>query len=174
MTVEESWADALRAEALAKLLLTERGDLEVIEEPAGAGYDVLVRVLAEDSILVPEFAVEVKGTRRRITTQRLREWLVNMRVPESAGHLPWCLFVFQVESRKGMYCWLHEPIVFENGAAIRSVWDPRTLSSDLQRKISLLPSLSPLNEQALDLIVSQVVRWARAQEYAQLRHARAS
>ena len=174
MTLEESWVSAMRAEALAKLLLTERSDREVIEEPPGVGYDLLVRVHGDAPALVPEFAVDVKGTRGRITNQKLREWLVNMHVPESAEQLPWCLFVFQVESLKGMYCWLHEPIVLENGAAIRSVWEPRSLTRDPLRKIATLPSLSQLNGHALDSIVSQVVGWAKAQDHAEVRHARAS
>src|SRR5262249_50709177 len=114
MTIEESWVNEMRATSLAKLLLTERDDLEIIDEPAGLGYDLLVRIYSAESTVLPEFAVEVKGTRGRITTQKLREWLTDTRAGTSAKELPWCLFVFQVESRKGMYCWLHEPVVIKD------------------------------------------------------------
>jgi hypothetical protein len=164
MTVEESWVDAMRATALAKLLLTERGDIEIIDEPPGRGYDLLVRVHTAESAVIPEFAVEVKGTRGRITTRKLRDWLTGMRAPKSAKEWPLCLFVFQVESRKGMYCWLQEPVVVKDTAMIRSVWEPRSLSGNHDRSNLLLPPLSPLDERALDAIVSRVIAWTQTFE----------
>jgi hypothetical protein len=150
MMVEESWASAMRAEALAKLLLTERNDLEVIEQPPGVGYDMLVRIRTEAPALVPEFAVEVKGTRRNATAQKLREWLGTLRIRERGVGLPWCLFVFQVEKRQGTYCWLYEPVVDENGAALLSAWELRPASRNHHQQISRLPSLSPLDAEALE------------------------
>jgi hypothetical protein len=173
MTVEESWVSAMRAQALAKLLLTERTDLDVVEEPSRLGYDYLVNIQASAVAMTPIFAVEVEGTRRRITSQILRDWLVGLRPPKHLDQMPWCLFIFQVETRQGMYCWLNEPLVLENAATLRSVWEPRTISkADLL--VPTIPSLVPLDRHALDEIVSRVIDWAKVQEYTILRHVQAS
>jgi hypothetical protein len=174
MTVEESWVSAMRAQALAKLLLTERDDLEVIDEPPGVGCDLLVRVRAESLVLVPEFTVEVKGTRRITDTVTLRDWLSSIRVTGAIEGLPWCLFVFQVETRQGHYCWLNEPLISENAATLRSVWEPRSISRNLHQQETTLPLLVPLDSQALDGIVSQVVAWTKTREQSALQHAQAS
>jgi hypothetical protein len=174
MTGEESWVNAMRALSLARLLLTEREDLDVIEDPPRLKYDLLVRVRTEDLAVVPEFAVEVKGTRRRVASQTLQEWLADLRAQGPVEPLPWCLFVFHVETRQGHYCWLNEPIISKKSVALRSAWEPRSISRNHNQELPVIPALSPLDEHSLDSIVTQVIGWAKAQERIHFQHAHAS
>ncbi len=64
MVAEQSWVEGVRADALAKIFLTRRDELDVIpvsRSGQSLGYDILVRVQDEDASVVPEFAVSVKG-----------------------------------------------------------------------------------------------------------------
>ena len=175
MALEESRISAMRAVALAKLLLTERDDLEILEEPPGARYDILVRIKKPKPSVRADFAVEVKGTRRALTPPKLRDMVLDLPWIGHDVSLPWCLVVFQVDTRQGMYCWLNEPFVFENAeTALLQNWDAHPTRRDNSHVIPPSPPFSLLDAHALDTIVTRVVEWAEATEHALSTRARAS
>jgi hypothetical protein len=168
MTAEESWASAMRAEALAKLLLTERDDLDVLQVSQTSpriGYDLLVRVHGTEVSPAPEFAVEVRGTRKRLDSGTLAQIVRNQLARNADADLPICLFVFQVDARAGYYRWLYEPIVrdAEHAELVKAI-EPFGAMGDGAQQVAQSPQvigLEELNKHAIDRIVDQVVRWSR-------------
>ena len=168
MTAEESWASAMRAEALAKLLLTQREDVEVFQVSQTSprvGYDLLVRMHDKGSSPAPEFAVEVKGTRADLVTATLTRIFREVSVRIRDVDLPLCLFVFQVDRREGCYRWLYEPVIRgPDRAELVKTLDPS--DQEIERgcnpaEVPQSAGFAKLDGKSIDLIVDQVVRWSR-------------
>src|SRR2546427_15159 len=118
----------MRAETLAKLYLTRRGDLDVFTLPESTRrveYDLLVRVNGAGALDTPELGVEIEGIDQPLESSRWRLPLLRNLV-QSRNHdavrmtdqnLPICLFVFNIDTEDGLYLWLQEPHVDQNGHA---------------------------------------------------------
>lgn len=125
MTAEATWAIAMRAESLAKLFLTRSSrDIEILTASTLAemsGFDLLVRILSATTSETPKFGVEAKGTRQALSG---RQALPQFRKITDKVHntdLPVCLFLFNVETEKGIYRWLREPIIEDgNNSRLRT------------------------------------------------------
>jgi len=169
MSDDESWVVASRAESLAKLLLTERDDLQVLQPSfgfLGAAYDYLVRVAGRDATPAPEFAVEVKGVRGPADPEQIRSFIERSPGLVHPLDLPLCLFVFDVDSRTGWFRWLVEPVVDAAGVgALTRTVVPRRSADRPARDPggqALWHGYERLDRDALDRIVEQAVRWSRA------------
>ena len=173
MPIDESWAVGMRAEALAKLLLTERDDLELLDASplsSAIGYDFLVRIKNERSALGPEFAVEVKGFRPPLLEGHFYS-VLNGRLPQGKdSELPVVLFVFDVESKDGYYRWLYEPVVnMADGLEVADLVFRPPLSGKVRSSRDpggnpwvghLSNGFERLDDQAVGRIVEQVRRWS--------------
>lgn len=166
-----SWVNAMRAETLAKLYLTRRRGLDVLTVSGSsgrAGYDLLVRVKSADTATMPEFGVETKGTSQPLNSSgwrsNLLKSLMNAEYRGEGPILPICLFVFNIDTEKGLYAWIYEPIVESDGNA-RIDYALRHWPNDVRSgKISNVPPLQNLDNSAIDHIVDRVIQWYRARD----------
>ena len=100
----------------------------------------------------------MKGTRQPLENNRLRLRVAHYVGANGGSSLPICLFVFNIDSEQGVYRWLKEPVVSEDGHA-------RLLDGDQQGSARINhPSYEKLDEAALDRIVNSVVRWYGAKK----------
>lgn len=146
MAAEQAWYVAERAEALATLFLTRRGDVEVL--PAGryrrdTDYDLLVRIVSDQAAPEMTFGIEVKGTRS--TKRPSGNAPVGKDMPEAhyVPGLPICSFFFAVDAEQGYYRWRFEPVISPQGTA------------DLRPGTTF----APLDDRAIDTIIEQVKGW---------------
>ena len=156
MPAEQSWADAMRAESLAKLFLTRQQGVEVIPVRQ-AGYDLLVRIRNKNA--PAEFAVEAKGTRKWPlvnSTVRVQISLDNI----GPTDIPLLLLLFDVEKERGAYQWLQEPVVDASGKS-RLVPNPVLLRErGGPSKVAILGhELRELDDHAVKEILHRVLHW---------------
>lgn len=163
MAAEQAWYIAERAEALATVFLTRRGDLEVI--PSGrygrdASYDLLVRIATAHTATDTTFGVEVKGV-RSVKRRGKNAFLVNYtrRELRDTG-LPICLFLFAVDDEQGYYRWLFEPVISSHDKAELHIGMTITHDDPAQHeRIVARDEFAPLTDHAIDTIVEQVKHW---------------
>lgn len=174
MAVKQPWFVVERAEALAVIALTRRDDLEVIPTPR-QNYDLLVRINDTRPASEPRFfVVETRGLEQRSrAAARAKEGIfpVEYSPLELSGEgLPVCTFLFLVDQTEGYYRWLHEPTVNHNGLAVLRLDQeiPRLHDSldALRRTINIRVDLkfTPLDNEAIDMIVMQVAKWYEAKQ----------
>lgn len=166
MGADHSWANAMQAEALSTLFLTNNRELEVIpttRHVQSRGYDILVRFRDGGGSEATEFAVEAKGVRRttgRADGSRIRidqDLLANV-------DLPLLLFVFDVDDETGSYRWLIEPVVSEDGEAVLlPVAESSARNGHRPARVDLT-DLSPLDGAALKTILDRVAKWSGARD----------
>lgn len=168
MAADRSWANAMRAEALATLFLTRRSDLEVIpvaSHSRRAGYDLLVRRHQEGKQGPSEFAVEAKGVRTR-TMERAGRTRVQIDPDRlTSVDLPLVLFVFDVDNETGFYQWLNEPFVTKDGQAVLPAFGRSSSPTNGHPPVPVrLADLRPLDDSALDKILGLVAEWSSARD----------
>lgn len=162
MVSNESRVNGVRAEALAKIFLTRRRDLDVLPVPRSErteGFDFLVRVLSGNAAGRPEFAVEVKGLRGGRATPSALHRLWKNAAPTAARYLPVVLFVFDVDAERGWWTWLNEPKA--------GLYDEANARSNGSRGANSIPfpadPFEELNNDAVDDIVRQITAWYATQ-----------
>ncbi|MBI1927987.1 DUF4365 domain-containing protein [Candidatus Poribacteria bacterium] len=151
------WFIGQRAEHLAILHLTRRGDLVVTQASTDDGPDILVEISRNNKVTGRIFGVQVKASQRfRIVPDnslRGDEFKIPIRAFSMPEDLPFplCLFLFQMENDEGFYRWLIEPIV-------RTESRPKLLVNEenIFRK---------LTREELDSIVGQVNNWYENRPY---------
>jgi hypothetical protein len=143
------WYVAERARALARMHLTRRDDLVIVQAGKESGLDYLVS-LARDSEKpsARQFGVALRAARSPPVEERLNEALrPEMRSLLRAGEFPYpvCLFYFTMEDDGGYYAWVAEPVRTEDGK-------PRL-------RMHSSASCQKLDRAALDEIASRVGAW---------------
>jgi hypothetical protein len=146
MTKQEPWFIKERAEAFAKLVLTEQHDLK-IQSQAGAdtATDLLVEVLKDGKSTLRFFGVQLVGGLDLPDMQAGDERVLAQRDGDlSEAMLPLCVFVIGVRKPEGIYRWVVEPVV-EDGRAL------------LHRNPEA--SWHPLDEAGVAELIGQVNAW---------------
>lgn len=137
------WFVAERSEAIAGLFLTSHKELEVLNDVReDNGADFLVKIRRGDPSVLKLFAVQVKGSERKID-EEFRESL-RPQLKRKALFMPACLFLVDVRSNQMWYGWLAEPILEANGAKL---------------EMSSKPDVHPLTTDSIDEIVDRVSAW---------------
>ena len=115
---KEPWFVVDRSEALAGLLLTSRGDVQVQKErKRDDGVDFLVGINTGEPLSTRLFVVQVKGT----TSSNPNDWMPNVEQLFNGGgpvFLPACVFVVNVRDNESQYAWVAEPVVAADGAKL--------------------------------------------------------
>ncbi|HEY7034725.1 MAG TPA: hypothetical protein VH482_25525 [Thermomicrobiales bacterium] len=176
MASSTSWVYALRAETLAKLYLTRSRDLDILtlsESTNRVQYDLLVRVNGVGTIDTPEFGVEVKGISQPLESNRWRStvlrnlarWWDRSEDETTDQHLPICLFVFNIDTEEGLYLWLREPHVEQNGY-VKAYLSTNLPEGNGRQKTAISNGVrfEKLDKVAIDRIVDKVVEWYRARD----------
>ncbi len=152
MAKSEFWYLAERAEQLAIVRLSRRDDL-VINKRSGADYgvDLLVSLTIDAEYTGRVFGVVVKALKSYQQTPSISPAGAEVRfdqrelkIPDDLP-FPLCLFVFVMEDDAGYYRWIKRPAY---GLDSRSLL--------LMDRAS---SFKRLNNEAVDLIVSEVSAW---------------
>lgn len=175
MAENTSWLYAMRAEALTKIHLTRRPDLDLFTPSRSslAGYDLLVRVRDTGLLDTPEFGVETKGIDQPLESNRWRSRVLKdlarqadrQRATATDLDLPICLFVFNIDTEEGLYTWLREPIVDENGeSGLLQMATPFSVASNGDAKAAAHPPFEKLDKAGLERIVERVIQWHRVRE----------
>ena len=139
-----------RAEQMAYLLLTQKGNLTVFRPETGdAGLDFLVQIPGRSSQPPQQFGVLVKG-RRDLPSLNGHAARSSLEVPGVKPNgsyqrlnLPVCLFLFFMDTDAGYFSWLQEPVLQSQGG--------------LRQDDS--PVFQPLTPEALESIVTQIREW---------------
>lgn len=163
MATEKSWVNAVRADALAKIVLTRHEGLDVIpldRYTMGRDFDLLARFSGKSPSNITEFAVEVVGVRRQFarTRRALSVEIDPARIEQAT--LPVLLVVFDVDDEEGFFAWLSEPVVSPDGTA--DLRPNRALSrqSEIDHLLAVSWSvLSRLDDLAVAKIVHRVADW---------------
>ncbi len=170
MASKQTWVETTRAEALATIYLTRRADLDVIpvaRHERRSDYDLLVRISNLDLPYRPEFGVSISGTRTTLH-DGLRQCEERFfQIEENSSEIPVCLFVFNVKTEQGAYCWLLKPFVDANSSPrLESLIAPRSSGA---QSLSVLgrktPSWARLDDDAIDQIVQEVIDWTVASHW---------
>jgi hypothetical protein len=171
-----SWIYAMRAETLAKLFLTRRRDLDILalpESTSRVGYDLLIRVNGAGTVDTPEFGVEIKGIDQPLESSRWRSPLLRSLVQTrnrdtvrmTDEYLPICLFVFNIDTEEGLYLWLREPHLEQNGHTKAYLSTNLSEANGSQRALATNGArFEKLDKAALDRIVEKVVEWYRSRD----------
>lgn len=120
MAATQQRVESLRAEALAKVFLTRTGELDVIPvapSAGGSGYDLLVRLVEDGPSGGPLVAVEVKGTKRRLGSERNGAKLDLDATSLQRLDLPLLLVLVDTVREEGYWGWVVEPVVDPGGMA---------------------------------------------------------
>jgi len=138
----------MRARALTNVLLSGREDL-LVQDLNGADYgiDYLVTLLSEKPG-VRQFAVELKATHAPVTVSTANKVLkpaLQRMARYGPFPYPTVLFYFTMMESQGWYTWVSEPVSHEYG----------TMTLEMQEEADC----RPLNENALDQIISCVNLW---------------
>lgn len=151
----QAWEDGMRAEALAKIVLTRRKDLQILTgDPLSKTNDVdfVVRVSSEGKFDNWIFGVEVKG-RKRVTESLVFE--TAKRVERSLQNsIPTCLFVMNTNTEKGWYVWLLRPAPGDQ----RNI-DLISLHNEASGHFTLGDYVHELTDEGVESIVEQVKTW---------------
>jgi hypothetical protein len=143
-------ADQVRA--LARIILTRRGDLTIVETKKDTGLDFHVFIEREDKPMRLVFGVLLRGVPSPVTPDQASKVL-----GPTMGHFqglrkftyPVCLFLFTIREEQAFFSWLAEPVV--NDGSPKLVHHSK-------------PNVVELTDQLLDDVVQQVVAWYDAVE----------
>lgn len=175
MATNTSWLHVMKAEALAKIHLTRRPDLDLLTPSRSSltGYDLLVRVRETGLLDTPEFGVETKGIDQPLESSRWRSRVLKdlareadrQRATATDLSLPICLFVFNIDTEEGLYTWLREPIADENSeSGMLRMATPFSVTSNGDAKAAAHVSFEKLDRAGLDRIVERVIQWYSVRE----------
>lgn len=168
MAAEQSWVEALRSDALAKIVLTRHHALVVIPISRYApseGYDLLVRVDGTDIVPRPEFGIALKGTRRPLDDLRELTVAPNATREVQGSGIPVCLFLFNVVTNEGIYRWLNEPVIEgHDRVTLRLIADPPPHERVRRNGLDGSILFETIDDDAVRRIVDRVVEWYVAKE----------
>jgi hypothetical protein len=141
-----------RVRALATVVLTRRGDLEVRETKKDTGLDLHVSIAREDKAMRLVFGVMLRGAVAP-TTAHGENLLLGPTMGQFKGMrkftYPVCLFFFTMQQEQAYFSWLAEPVVTEAG--------PKPVHHEKARCVELTDTL-------VDQVVERVVAWYDAVE----------
>ncbi len=175
MAANTSWLHVMKAEALTKIHLTRRSDLDILTPSRSslAGYDFLVRVRGTGLLDTPEFGIEAQGIDQPLESSRWRSRVLKDLARQADRQsatatdqaLPICLFVFNIDTEEGLYLWLREPIVDQNGElGTHRMATPFSVTSNGDAKVAAHAPFEKLDKAGLDRIVERVIQWHRVRE----------
>jgi hypothetical protein len=139
---------AERAHALAIIHLTRRPEVTVREVTEDIGIDLLAFIKPAGRRGVRQFGIQIKGSWEAVTAARAKEILrPSMRKTLGDGPFPFpvLLFLFTMEKDQGWYTWVADPVVSPDGG--------------IELRVQKDASCQPLDEHAVDEIVSRVNGW---------------
>ena len=142
----KEWFVGERAKALAMVLLTRRGDLEVREAKAEIGLDYTVRIKSGEGAGPRVFGILLRATMSPVTIKQANAQLKpTMKSLVTADVvMPVCVFYFTVKDDQGYYTWGHEPVVEKGQAKLHARAEP---------------DCRPLDDRSLAEIVALVNAW---------------
>src|SRR6266498_4810286 len=142
MSSSQPWYVAERAEVLAKVFLTRRGDVRVTSAASDRGFDLQVELLKDGAPTGRVFGVEIKAQVESRTDKEIR---LRPQVRLNAEVFPVCLFFFTMEDDRGYWDWLSMPV----------------LTSDERPRLEKprVVDLRPLTTASIDEVVDSVNRW---------------
>lgn len=141
-----------RAQALATIILTRRGDLSIAETKKDIGLDYHVYIDREDKPMRLMFGVLLRGVPSPVTIDHANKILA-----PTMGHFqgmrkftyPVCLFFFTMREEQAFFSWLAEPVV--NGGVPKLAHHAKA-------------NCVELTSAHLDRIVDEIVAWYDAVE----------
>lgn len=168
MVATQQRVESLRAEALAKVFLTRTGELDVIPvapSASGSGYDLLVRLVDDGASGSPIFAVEVKGTKKRVGSDRSAAKLDLNAASLRHLDMPLLLLLVDTVREDGYWGWLIEPVVDPGGndeLRLQEEWFPTFRGSASAHH----GNLTKLDNEAVRRLTRQVLAWREARTEA--------
>jgi hypothetical protein len=163
MTNDEPWYIVERSEQLAFIYLTRSKKLTVTHQSSAfPRLDFIVNIGGED--VRKTFEIEVKAVRKPSKKVKIMFTLNELLLIHQANH-PVALFLFVMENDNGYFTWLSEPAVeSENPRKLVSNIDVSGSADDIHRNernvITYdISKMLPLNDETLEMIISQVDRW---------------
>jgi hypothetical protein len=144
MKNEDPWFFDLRAEAYAKLVLTEQHDVRSYDG-SDVGVDLLVEIRTNNAARPRRFGVQLvpyldlpdlKDADERVLSHFGRN--------SDEATLPVCAFVIGVRKPEGVYRWIVEPVVADEQAVLR-----RDVPADWH----------PLDGSSVGCLIAQVNAW---------------
>jgi hypothetical protein len=107
------WFIEQRTRSLATVYLTRRDDLLITEAPQESGLDLIVTIQARKGAPERKFGIILRGTRSDVTADAADDILQPTveALDGCAYPYPVCLFLFCMESDRGYYTWIAEPLV---------------------------------------------------------------
>lgn len=141
-----------RVRALATIVLTRRGDLDVVETKEDTGLDFHVYIDREDKPMRLMFGVLLRGVPSSVTIDHANK-VLGPTMGQFQGMrkftYPVCLFFFTMREEQAFFSWLAEPVV--NGGV------PKLVHRDEARCVAL-------TNERLDQVVNAIVAWYDAVE----------
>src|SRR5262249_42052477 len=141
-----------RGQPRAKIILTRRGDLTVVETKKDTGLDFHVYIEREDKPMRLVFGVLLRGVPSPVTGDRANK-VLEPTMGQFRGMrkftYPVCLFFFTLREEQAFFSWLAEPVV--NGDAPKLVHHQQA-------------NCVPLTDQLLGHAIDQIVAWYDAVE----------
>jgi hypothetical protein len=144
MKNEDPWFFDLRADAYAKLVLTERHDVRP-SDGTDVGIDLLVEIRTSNAARPRRFGVQLvpsldlpdlKDADERVLSQFGRN--------SHEETLPICVFVIGVRKPEGVYRWILEPVVADGQAVLRR---------------DVTTNWTPLDSPGVARLIAQVNAW---------------
>src|SRR4051812_23692037 len=143
---------AERAQVLATIILTRRGDLTVVDTKRDTGLDLHVFIDREDKPMRLAFGVLLRGVLPPVTPAHanriLRTTMAQFQGMRKFTY-PVCLFFFSMGDEQAFFSWLAEPVVKDN--------KPKLVHHEKAHCV-------PLTDELLDQAVEQIVNWYDAVE----------
>lgn len=139
-----------RAEQLARMYLTRRKDIEIVNAPEDLGYDLLVSLLQNGENVGRHLAVQVKAAISGKSLKKREDAVQSESVIATMSHVrdlpfPVCLFFFTMDDDSAYWKWIREPLFEEPGRSKLSL----NLSSTLRH----------LTDDELDRIMTDARKW---------------
>jgi hypothetical protein len=143
---------AERAQVLATIILTRRGDLTVVDTKKDTGLDLHVFIDREDKPMRLTFGVLLRGVLSSVTpghaNRILRTTMAQFQGMRKFTY-PVCLFFFTMRDDQAFFSWLAEPVL-AGGA-------PKLVHHEKANCVEL-------TDEKLDQVVEQIVAWYDAVE----------
>lgn len=147
-TAQQTRLIAERVRALAIILLTRREDVSIREVTEDFGLDLIATIIQEEKPGLRQFGVELRGVWSKVTAEHSNAVLYqSMQHMLRYGPFPFpvVLFFYTMENGEGWYTWTNEPCITSDGG--------------FELRANEEASCRPLDDQAVDEIISRVDAW---------------
>src|SRR5437660_712881 len=105
---------AERAQVLATIILTRRGDLTIVDTKRDTGLDLHVFIDREDKPMRLTFGVLLRGVLSAVTPVQANR-ILRITMAQFQGMrkftYPVCLFFFSMRDEQAFFSWLAEPVL---------------------------------------------------------------